>query len=319
VSKNITFFFFFTAAEGIPWDNISYKNNQEIIDLVSKKPNGLLILLEAQCMLNRVDSDDSALLASFNNAHAGNPCLERPRFGTKDIFIVKHFAGDVSYSVSGFMDKNNDALQEDLLTLMLCSTNPFVQNAIVYPATSDTYSTGSGALVGEPGFVPEISPDLLIPELDQVATAHSRDSQDSESHVHAPAEIDEEAATHLRKARAASRRTSLMAGASGGVAASAMAAAATAVASAGGTSNKKMASSVTVSGQFRNQLEVLMMTLAATSPRFITCIKPNALKKPQALDRLLVLEQMRYCGALEVVKMRQRGYVGRSCFFCFFL
>jgi myosin heavy subunit len=277
---------------------------------VSKKPNGLLILLEAQCMLNRVDSDDSALLASFNNAHAGNPCLERPRFGTKDIFIVKHFAGDVSYSVSGFMDKNNDALQEDLLTLMLCSTNPFVQNAIVYPATSDTYSTGSGALVGEPGFVPEISPDLLIPELDQVAAAHSRDSQDSESHahvhvhVHAPAEIDEEAATHLRKARAASRRTSLMAGASGGAAASAIAAAG---AGAGGTSNKKMASSVTVSGQFRNQLEVLMMTLAATSSRFITCIKPNAWKKPQALDRLLVLEQMRHCGALEVVKMRQRG------------
>jgi myosin-5 len=40
-------------SEGLDWTSISYKDNQHVIDLISKKPNGLLVMLEEQGMLNR--------------------------------------------------------------------------------------------------------------------------------------------------------------------------------------------------------------------------------------------------------------------------
>lgn len=43
-----------------------------------------------------------------------------------------------------------------------------------------------------------------------------------------------------------------------------------------------MASTSTVSYQFRNQLELLIQTLTVTAPHYIKCIKPNRFK--QALD-----------------------------------
>ena len=39
--------------ECIDWHSVEYRNNQPIIDLIAKKPTGLLILLEEQGMLNR--------------------------------------------------------------------------------------------------------------------------------------------------------------------------------------------------------------------------------------------------------------------------
>lgn len=75
----------------------------------------------------------------------------------------------------------------------------------------------------------------------------------------------------------------------------------------GGHANKKLAAAVTVSYQFRSQLEELLLTLQGTQPRYVMCLKPNAHKASDALDRVLVLDQLRYSGALEVVRIRQLG------------
>lgn len=45
---------------------------------------------------------------------------------------MSHFAGDVTYSVTGFLEKNNLALQEDLLELMKTSSNGFIQEILAY-------------------------------------------------------------------------------------------------------------------------------------------------------------------------------------------
>jgi hypothetical protein len=63
-----------------------------------------------------------------------------------------------------------------------------------------------------------------------------------------------------------------------------------------------------VSAQFRAQLEVLLHTLQGTQPHYVMCYKPNTTGAPNALDRVLLLEQLRYSGALEVVRIRQKGY-----------
>ena len=37
------------AREGIEWQNLEYIDNQNVIDLISKKPHGLFHTLDAQC------------------------------------------------------------------------------------------------------------------------------------------------------------------------------------------------------------------------------------------------------------------------------
>ena len=124
--------------EGLDWNAISYKDNQEVIDLIAKKPHGLLNLLEEFGMLNR-KADDSALLFKYLQTHqappgkrkagAPPPLFSKPRFGELN-FIVRHFAGSVEYCVSGFITKNNDSLQEDIMNLIKCSNNTFLMNVM---------------------------------------------------------------------------------------------------------------------------------------------------------------------------------------------
>lgn len=37
------------AREGIEWQQLDYADNQNVIDLISKKPHGLFHVLDAQC------------------------------------------------------------------------------------------------------------------------------------------------------------------------------------------------------------------------------------------------------------------------------
>ena len=43
---------------------------------------------------------------------------DAPSFTPDEAFIIKHFAGDVTYAVEGFLDKNMDPLNEDVEKMM---------------------------------------------------------------------------------------------------------------------------------------------------------------------------------------------------------
>ncbi|XP_047201437.1 unconventional myosin-X isoform X1 [Girardinichthys multiradiatus] len=75
----------------------------------------------------------------------------------------------------------------------------------------------------------------------------------------------------------------------------------------------------TVSSQFRDSLHALMATLSASNPFFIRCIKPNMEKNPHVFDPETVLNQLRYSGMLETVKIRRAGFPVRRTFKDFFL
>ncbi|KAM9708717.1 unconventional myosin-X isoform 3-T3 [Menidia menidia] len=74
----------------------------------------------------------------------------------------------------------------------------------------------------------------------------------------------------------------------------------------------------TVSSQFRDSLHALMATLSASNPFFIRCIKPNMEKNPNVFDPEVVLNQLRYSGMLETVKIRRAGFPVRRTFKDFF-
>ncbi|CAK6977025.1 unconventional myosin-X [Scomber scombrus] len=74
----------------------------------------------------------------------------------------------------------------------------------------------------------------------------------------------------------------------------------------------------TVSSQFKVSLHSLMATLSTSNPFFIRCIKPNTHKMPDHFDQTVVLNQLRYSGMLETVKIRRTGFPIRRPFedFC---
>ncbi|TKY66586.1 Myosin-2 protein [Spatholobus suberectus] len=66
-----------------------------------------------------------------------------------------------------------------------------------------------------------------------------------------------------------------------------------------------------VATKFKGQLFKLMHQLESTTPHFICCIKPNAKQLPGIYDDSLVLQQLRCCGVLEVVRLSRAGYPTR--------
>ena len=253
-------------SEGLEWSNISYRDNQQVIDTIAgtKKPNlGLLLLIEELGMLNR-KPDDIALISTFNQIHdsvnnilsgtnskliQSAPIYSKSKLG-KEYFSIRHFAGDVNYYVEGFLAKNNDTIQQDLIKLLATSKNEFLRNVMKFP----------GSLEGQLGYIPSHS--LTI------STSSTTPSNDTS---HPPA--------------------------SGG---------------------KKLAATTSVSSQFRNQLDSLMNLLTSTSPHYIKCLKPNALKRCTTFDSILVNEQLKYSGVMEVVRIRREGFPLRLSFFDFY-
>jgi myosin XV len=70
----------------------------------------------------------------------------------------------------------------------------------------------------------------------------------------------------------------------------------------------------TVSARFSDSLQNLMATMAKCNPWFVRCIKPNHDKQALRMDMPCVLNQLRYLGMLDTVRIRQRGYPVRLRF-----
>ena len=67
----------------------------------------------------------------------------------------------------------------------------------------------------------------------------------------------------------------------------------------------------TVATRFQNSLTSLLETMSKSHPWFIRCIKPNNEKAAMKFDMKVVLQQLRYSGVLETVRIRQIGYSAR--------
>uniref|UniRef100_A0A3Q3DYG7 Myosin IG n=1 Tax=Hippocampus comes TaxID=109280 RepID=A0A3Q3DYG7_HIPCM len=119
--------------EGIQWQDIDYFNNQIIVDLVEQQHKGLISILDEACLtVGKVT--DTVCLDSMDIKLAQHPHYTSrkltPTDKTMDFqkhFRIRHYAGDVTYSVEGFLDKNRDLLFQDFKRLMYHSSNPVMK------------------------------------------------------------------------------------------------------------------------------------------------------------------------------------------------
>ncbi|XP_060709914.1 unconventional myosin-IXAa isoform X1 [Hemiscyllium ocellatum] len=114
-------------SEGISWHNIDYTDNSGCINLISKKPTGLLHLLDEEC--NFPQATNQTLLDKFKRQYEGNNYIEFPAV-MEQAFIVKHYAGKVKYQMKDFREKNTDHMRPDIVALLKSSKNAFISSLI---------------------------------------------------------------------------------------------------------------------------------------------------------------------------------------------
>jgi myosin heavy subunit len=124
--------------EGITWEAIDFIDNEPMIDLITKRRVGILPLLDEELKLLGRGNDKSFLSKLFDK-QSSNPVMVKSVKAARGTFTVRHFAGKVTYTVEGFLEKNRDTLTEDLVDMLRGSEHPFLQ--ILYPADS-AVSTG---------------------------------------------------------------------------------------------------------------------------------------------------------------------------------
>jgi myosin protein heavy chain len=116
--------------EALLWDPIDLPNNQDCIDLVMGKPNGILAVLDSTCVQPK--GDDAVFVQNLFNAHKYHPRMRKAKSrkisGSKQMesingFSIRHYAGEVTYNCANFLTKNSDASEWDTLVLFASSRN----------------------------------------------------------------------------------------------------------------------------------------------------------------------------------------------------
>jgi myosin heavy subunit len=107
--------------EQIDWDPTSFPDNEPCIDLLTRRPIGLMPYLDSECARGTVASDGAELVRKLNKSHASNEFFEvcgpasvyrrkdQSRTQHED-FLIRHYAGPIIYTVTDFIKKNRDAL-----------------------------------------------------------------------------------------------------------------------------------------------------------------------------------------------------------------
>ncbi|CAG4982812.1 unnamed protein product [Colias eurytheme] len=116
--------------EGIEWEPVEYFNNIVICDLIEARHQGIISILDDEC-LRPGDASDLSFLEKLSQKLDGHAHYKSHRkvdvktqkLMGRDEFCLVHYAGEVTYNVKTFLEKNNDLLFRDLQGLMAACGN----------------------------------------------------------------------------------------------------------------------------------------------------------------------------------------------------
>ncbi|XP_047288541.1 unconventional myosin-IXa isoform X20 [Homo sapiens] len=339
--------------EGISWHNIDYIDNTCCINLISKKPTGLLHLLDEES--NFPQATNQTLLDKFKHQHEDNSYIEFPAV-MEPAFIIKHYAGKVKYGVKDFREKNTDHMRPDIVALLRSSKNAFISGMIgidpvavfrwailraFFRAMVAFREAGKRNIHRKTGITRK-NPRTPLSDLQGMNALNEKNQHDT-------FDIAWNGRTGIRQSRLSSG-TSLLD--KDGIFANSTSSKLLERAHGILTRNKNFKSKPalpkhllevnslkhltrltlqdritksllhlhkkkkppSISAQFQASLSKLMETLGQAEPYFVKCIRSNAEKLPLRFSDVLVLRQLRYTGMLETVRIRQSGYSSKYSF-----
>ncbi|ETV99940.1 hypothetical protein H310_07960 [Aphanomyces invadans] len=120
--------------EGIDWTHIRFQDNQSTLELLEGKPGGKPGVFIALDDVWRMKGDEanrkfvSYLHSTFGATH--HESYIQPKVDAAFAFGIRHYAGDVIYDASGFNDKNNEDLNDDMKDLIKLSTNSWLPSMV---------------------------------------------------------------------------------------------------------------------------------------------------------------------------------------------
>uniref|UniRef100_A0A671SGJ1 Unconventional myosin-IXb-like n=1 Tax=Sinocyclocheilus anshuiensis TaxID=1608454 RepID=A0A671SGJ1_9TELE len=349
-------------AEGITWHNIDYTDNVGCIHLISKKPTGLLYLLDEES--NFPHATDKTLLAKFKQQHQQNHYFV-PTPVMEPAFVILHFAGKVKYQIKDFREKNTDHMHPDIVALLRSSDRAYVRQLIgmdpgamfrwgiiratiralaAFNEAGRRWAAKTAGVVRPNSRVPlgELQRSNVpiermyrhAPMLD-FSFDHSEErpleafedifaSYESKKDMHAQIinsikdlQLDGEDPRKLLQSWGRLRLTfcfcvfgqnlldtrslKFVVGLHDRTTKSLL-----------HLHKKKRPPSI--SAQFQASLSKLLETLGRAEPFFIRCLRSNAEKKEMCFDEALIVQQLRYTGMLETVRIRRSGYGAKYTF-----
>ncbi|AQK76151.1 myosin2 [Zea mays] len=124
--------------EEINWSYIEFIDNQDVLDLIEKKPGGIIALLDEACMLPR--STHETFAQKLYQTYKNHKRFAKPKLSRSD-FTICHYAGDVTYQTELFLDKNKDYVVAEHQALLSASKCAFVSG--LFPFLSEDSSKSS--------------------------------------------------------------------------------------------------------------------------------------------------------------------------------
>lgn len=125
--------------EKINWSYIEFVDNQDVLELIEKKPYGIIALLDEQCMFPKATFETFATKL-YQNLLGHHKRFGKPKLSRTD-FTVDHYAGEVTYKTDLFLEKNKDYVVAEHLSLMLASEDPFVSGLFATQASAKVEKT----------------------------------------------------------------------------------------------------------------------------------------------------------------------------------
>ncbi|KAM7024462.1 myosin-IIIb-like isoform 2-T2 [Acridotheres tristis] len=116
--------------EELPWETITFNNNEPILNLLLAKPLGLLSLLDEQSAFPQ--ATDKTFVDKLNSSFKGSLHFQAAR-GRVLGFSIVHYAGKVQYDARGFLEKNRDTLPANIRGLFINSITPLL--SVLFTAT----------------------------------------------------------------------------------------------------------------------------------------------------------------------------------------
>uniref|UniRef100_A0AAZ3PF05 Myosin IXb n=1 Tax=Oncorhynchus tshawytscha TaxID=74940 RepID=A0AAZ3PF05_ONCTS len=262
--------------EGISWSPIDYKDNLGCIHLISQKPTGLFHILDEESNLSQ--STDNTLLEKFKQLHHDNPYFV-PTTVMEPAFIIQHFTGTIKYQIKDFREKNTDHMRPEIVSLLRSSQRAFMRQLI----GSDPVAFFRWGILR--------STIHIIAVFKEAGSRLDFSFDRSDDH---PLEVLEDI-FNLMNSRSLKHIVGL-------------------------TRHDLTPRSLlhphprnqpsSISAQFQASLNQLLETVGRAEPFFIHCIRSNTLISRETF----VLQQMRYTGMLETVRIRKSGYNAKFTF-----